>query len=91
MPKIEFVSYNGEYPCLCMGTLVIRVDGVEFKLDDVMISGGSVSFSDDWSEEFVETGDWELKELPEEIEPFHQQIVDLVNSNVQQGCCGGCV
>ena len=27
---IEFVSYDGEYPCLCMGTLVIKIDGKQY-------------------------------------------------------------
>ena len=27
MPTIEFVSYTGEWPCLCSGTLTIKVDG----------------------------------------------------------------
>lgn len=25
--KIEFVSYDGKYPVLCMGDLVVRIDG----------------------------------------------------------------
>lgn len=27
--KIEFVSYDGKYPCLCMGTLKVKIDGKE--------------------------------------------------------------
>ena len=26
---VEFVSYNGSFPNLCSGTLVLRIDGVE--------------------------------------------------------------
>lgn len=26
---IEFISYDGEYPNLCFGTLVVKIDGVE--------------------------------------------------------------
>lgn len=28
---IEFVSYTGEYPCLCMGVLTVKIDGKEYK------------------------------------------------------------
>ena len=28
--KIEFVSYDGEYPCLCMGTLVVKINDVPY-------------------------------------------------------------
>lgn len=29
--RVEFVSYNGEYPNLCSGVLVLKIDGVEYK------------------------------------------------------------
>lgn len=90
MAQVEFVSYDGEYPCRCFGTLVVRIEGVVFTLVNRLVSGGSVWFDDDWSEH-VEEGEWGLSELPEEIEPFRQQILDLVNENVPFGCCGGCV
>lgn len=27
--NIEFIEYDGEYPCLCMGTLKVKIDGKE--------------------------------------------------------------
>ena len=33
MPTIEFVNYTGEWPCLCSGTLTIKVDGKEYEID----------------------------------------------------------
>ena len=24
---VKFVSYDGEYPCLCSGTLILNIDG----------------------------------------------------------------
>lgn len=24
---VEFVDYNGKFPCLCMGTLTLNIDG----------------------------------------------------------------
>lgn len=32
--KIEFIDYNGSYPCLCMGTLKLRIDGKEVVFSD---------------------------------------------------------
>lgn len=88
---IKFISYDGSYPNLCSGTLVIEVFGVKFELQNVLVSGGHVWFDDNY-DEHVETGSWELSyDFPEELEPFRKEIRDLVNENVPYGCCGGCV
>lgn len=92
-PKFEFVSYDGDYPNLCSGTLVIRVDGKEYSLGPhVLESGGDVTFDKNWLEE-VTQGPWKIVdyELPEELKPFKAEITELVNDNVEFGCCGGCV
>ena len=88
---VKFISYDGKYPCLCMGTLIIEVDGKSYFLNNVLISGGSVSFTKDW-EEIVDQGDWriDLKEYPE-LEPYKEEIAEIVNENIRQGCCGGCI
>ena len=28
--NVEFISYDGEYPCLCMGTLLVKIDGQQY-------------------------------------------------------------
>ena len=33
-PDIEFVSYSGDYPCLCYGTLILKVNGKNMKFGD---------------------------------------------------------
>ena len=90
---VEFVSYDGKYPCLCMGTLTIRVDGKTYRFNYAMISGGRICGGphtdwDMWSEQ----GDWEidLREHPE-LEPYKEEITRVVNENVEHGCCGGCI
>lgn len=90
--KIEFISYNGGYPCLCSGTLEIKVNGKQYKLNRVLLSGGSVWF-DDNMEEHIEEGPWSIDEerLPIELKPYIKQIEEVVNDNVEYGCCGGCV
>ena len=90
--KVEFVSYDGSYPNLCAGTLVIKIDGKEWKLDRMISSGGSVSFTAGW-EEVVCAGPWGLhsSDLPKEIIEHANEILECVNDNIPYGCCGGCV
>ena len=90
--RLRFVSYNGEFPNLCSGTLVISLDDVEYPIKHALCSGGSVWFDDDWNEH-VEAGDWTIDEdmLPQLLKPYAKEIEQLVNENVELGCCGGCV
>lgn len=91
MTNIEFIKYDGKYPCLCSGTLGIKVNGKPYYLENALISGGSVSFDDDWNE-MVITGPWsvDLHKFPE-LEQYKEEITKVVNENVSWGCCGGCV
>ena len=86
---VEFVSYSGSYPCLCGGNLIVRIDGKEVDLGKCLLSGGSVTFDDDWNE-CVEKGAWSVY-LSEEYRQYEEEITRLVNENVKFGCCGGCV
>lgn len=87
-PVIEFVDYTGEYPCLCSGTLTIKVNGKEYKIEGLR-SGGRVWFDDNWGDH-VETGPWSIA-LPEEIRQYKDEIEEIVNEKVPWGCCGGCI
>ncbi len=88
---VEFVSYDGKYPCLCMGTLIIKVNGKNYSLKHAMISGGGIFHDKDWNM-WAEHGDWnvDLDEYPE-LETYREEIVRVVNENVKHGCCGGCI
>lgn len=37
---IEFVSYDGDYPNFCRGTLTLRVEGEEISVARCLVSGG---------------------------------------------------
>lgn len=89
---IKFISYDGAYPNLCSGTLVLELDGTRYECDDILSSGGHVRFDSDWNED-VGKGEWEVRgdELPEELQPHAREIAVLVNEKVAEGCCGGCV
>lgn len=90
--RLKFISYDGSYPNLCSGTLVISLDDIEYSMEYCMCSGGSVWFDDNW-DEHVEEGKWTIRyeSLPEPLRPFVSEIENLVNENVRWGCCGGCV
>jgi len=89
---ILFVSYDGGYPNLCSGTLVLFVLGKKVVFPDYCLhSGGSVSFDKDWNEH-VSSGEWSITEWPDNFpEDFKEEAVRVVNDNVPSGCCGGCV
>lgn len=89
-PDIQFASYDGEYPTLCMGTLVIVVNGVVYRLKDVLRSGGSCSYYESCG---TTQGKWTIFEenLPDELKQYADKIAKIVNENVEWGCCGGCM
>lgn len=88
---VEFVSYDGKFPNLCSGRLVLRINGQVRELPDgCLCSGGCVWFDDDWGDH-VEHGDWTVVGLPKDLELFQTKIEECVNENIPQGCCGGCV
>jgi hypothetical protein len=88
---VEFVSYDGKWPCLCLGTLTIKVDGKAYRFNHAMISGGGVYVGEEW-DMFATHDEWtvDLSEHPE-LEPYKEEITRVVNENVEQGCCGGCI
>lgn len=101
--EIKFVSYDGKFPNLCSGTLVLNIDGEQYYFSGLIdkddhhfrsfwTSGGYVEFDDDWNEN-VGQGAWQLHKLclPEFLKPYGQQLIDIFNDNVEYGCCGGCV
>ncbi len=85
--KVE-IRYDGAYPSLCSGTLVVQIEEriVQFP-DYCLSSGGDVSIDEEWSEE----GEWSIKEWPENFpEKLKQVVLDKVNEVIPHGCCGGC-
>ena len=85
---VKFVSYDGKYPNLCSGTLVLEVDGKKREIPYALCSGGSAFFGKDRNAS-AETGRWSVS-LPEDLEPYRKEIEQLVNDKVPQSCCGGC-
>lgn len=90
--RLKFKSYDGRFPNLCSGKLIMELDGKEIVFPSYcLLSGGSVWFDDNWSEH-VECGEWEIIEFPKGFpEELKEKATELVNSNIDYGCCGGCV
>ena len=86
------ISYDGEYPNLCSGKLIVYIDGKSWEFPDYcLVSGGSVWFDNDWCEH-VEKGPWSIEEWPDGFPDEMKQPVECaVNSSIPLGCCGGCV
>jgi hypothetical protein len=90
--RLKFVSYDGEYPNLCSGKLIMNLDGKDIEFPShCLSSGGNVSFDDDWNEE-VSEGEWSLTDFPENFpQELKLEAERLCNENIPYGCCGGCV
>ena len=86
------IKYDGAYPNLCRGNLVVVIDGHKWLFPSYcLVSGGSVSFDENWSEH-VSEGEWGIDEWPEGFPEEHKAaVLTAVNNEVPCGCCGGCV
>lgn len=90
---IQFVSYDGETPNLCGGSLTLMIDGETVKFPKhLLISTGCASFDDDGNDE-ITSGPWTINEseIPDQYKSLKEEIETIVNENVPWGCCGGCL
>ena len=86
---VEFVSYDGAWPCYCSGEVILKIDGKEVSLGACLTSGGSVSFDYGRMEEIFK-GPW-IVDLPDGLEDYREEIEKCIDDNIPYGCCGGCI
>ena len=102
---VKFVSYTGKYPNLCCGVLTLLIDGKEVKM--TVKKGQKVIWETDGNyDRFWESGggikpgysgtyhrEWDIivDDLPEKYREYASEIDEEFNSNVEYGCCGGCI
>ena len=88
---IALVCYDGSYPNLCSGTLIVATNGKVFTFPrHSLMSGGSVTFDENWGETNI--GDWEVREWPDDYpEDLKDDTIQMINAEIPQGCCGGCL
>jgi len=88
------IKYDGKWPCLCNGHLIVDIDGKRYDFGEgALCSGGSCRFDEDWNSE-IEHGPWTIdedyypKDFPEE---FKEELLEKINEEIDWGCCGGCL
>ena len=87
------IEYDGEWPCLCMGHLIVWIDDVRWDFGDCLSSGGAVLRDEEWNM-WAEEGPWLITDWPEgfpEDEHIRLNVIEAVNSKIPWGCCGGCI
>lgn len=87
------ISYDGAWPNLCSGRLIVTIDNITWDFGQyVLSSGGRVCFDDDWSNAHIEEGPWGVNEWPDDFpENLKALVIDAINSEITHGCCGGCI
>lgn len=97
---VKFVSYSGKCYSWCSGTLVLEIDGIQYKFcpydydnktsfPRFWSSGGGIS--SDYSHTFA--GEWEIDytDIPKQFRKYAYEIDRIFNKNVKWGCCGSCI
>lgn len=95
MKNIRFISYDGKYPTLCGGTLILDIDNKEYWFTNCLISTGNSNFNniDDY---IVIKNKWKFNtdynsNYQDELSSNDINIIEqLINDNIEWGCCGGC-
>lgn len=92
-PKIK-IEYDGSWPNLCRGNLVVYIDETRWDFGSyVLSSGGSIECDDDWNMWATE-GSWYIdkndfpKGFPMEL---YDDVMEEINGEIMHGCCGGCI
>lgn len=91
--KSVIIKYDGKWPCLCMGHLVVTIGGKEWDFGEYCLtSGGEVTGSPpDWDFK-VTTGPWKVDRWPDGFpECYKIPVVKKINCEIPHGCCGGCI
>lgn len=86
------ISYDGNYPNLCSGHLIVTIDGKEYDFGKhVLRSGGS----GDWETGEIEHGKWTFRDSIKFPKGFPMkllnEVLEEINLQIPKGCCGGCL
>lgn len=88
------IKYDGEYPNLCSGRLEVWINDTYYDFGEhCLISGGCILSDDDW-DMWAEKGPWRINEdgFPENFpEEYKEKLLEVINEELQWGCCGGCI
>ena len=86
------IEYDGKYPCLCMGYLIVWIDDVKWDFGSYSLSsGGNIHRDTDWNM-WTSEGEWFVDEWPQGFPEELKELVLLkINEEIPHGCCGGCI
>lgn len=86
------IDYDGEYPCLCTGHLIVTIDDKVWDFGrSALVSGGDI-YTDEEDGMCTEQGDWEIEEYPRDFpDEYKELVLNKVREEIPQGCCGGCI
>ena len=86
------IDYDGEYPNLCSGHLIVYINNIKYNFPDYCLSsGGCVCRDDDWNM-WAESGPWNICDWPINFpEDLKDSTLDEINVTIPWGCCGGCI
>lgn len=87
------IKYDGAYPNLCSGQLIIYIGRKKYEFPDYCLSsGGSAGVDHTTWDSFCTKGPWSIKEWPQEFpNELKESVTEAVNSQIPLGCCGGCI
>lgn len=92
-PKI-LIEYDGRYPSLCSGNLIVTINGDKWEFPRCcLLSGGYVCKSGDDDDNYdVTKGLWQIIRWPSNFpEEQKKGVIKKVNEEIPLGCCGGCI
>lgn len=85
------IEYDGDFPNLCAGTLIVHVDDKTWNFGRALLTDGC-AWIDENSEAQVDTGPWSLKDYPDDFpEEYLEALLEHINKTIPWGCCGGCI
>ncbi len=87
------ISYPIDDCDLCRQILTVYLDSKKYDFGCCLYSGGDWYIDDDCNAVVTEAP-WELNEklIPDDFPKDKiKDVLDLVNEQVPQGCCGGCI
>ena len=99
---IKFISYEASEYAVCLGKLTVEVDGVVLSFGSDLecfprfwISGGGLlsDYSGSYTAPYELKHGWErdYTQYPKWIKDSIPEILEVMNDNIEWGCCGGCI
>lgn len=87
------INYDGKWPNLCSGKLVVTIDNIIYEFPDFCLySGGRAYFSNGYRDEHIEKGQWSIDRWPKGFpEELKEEVLSAINGKISWGCCGGCL